>query len=315
MIKRLAVSSALIALASVAGCGEGSGGGRQFRSVGTAGTGGIYYPIGGAIASRLSLRDSTSQYTAEVTGGSVENINRLNARQMDLGIAFSQTIYDAYNGVGEYDQPVSGLRIVAPLYPNVTHIVVPEGSDAADLTDVRGGRVSVGSAGSGTEQFSRQLLAAHDITYDDIDVRYLTFTESASALRDGAIDAAIISVGYPAAAVLEATTTGGARLLPLSDAALTRMMTDYPYYMRSEIPGGSYPGVDDPLPTLALMNWFIAMDDLDASVVEHLLNILNDEKEDLTRVHRMVAQVELSALDTSPIPLHAATESWLERNP
>ncbi len=311
MTRRTFVAHVWIAALLAAGCGDGSGGGRQFRSIGTAGTGGIYYPLGGTIASRLSVLDSASQYTAEVTGGSVENIARLNARQMDLGIALSVTMYEAYRGIGDYDEPISGLRVVAPLYPNVTHVMVPEGSEVTDVSQLRGGRVSVGSAGSGTEQASRQLLLAHGITYDDVDVQYLTFTESANALRDGAIDGSIVSVGYPAAAVLEATTTGGARLLALSDEAVETMTSTYPYYSRGQLPGGVYPGASEPLQTVAMMNWVISMDHLDVPVVNHVLGILENERDILIRVSRMVEQMDFTSLDLAPIPLHPATEEWL----
>ena len=311
MTRRHLIACACIAALAAAGCGDGSGGGRQFRSIGTAGTGGIYYPLGGTIASRLSVLDSTSQYTAEVTGGSVENIARLNARQMDLAIALSVTMYEAYRGIGDYDEPIEGLRVVAPLYPNVTHVMVPERSTVTDVSQLRGGRVSVGSAGSGTEQSSRQLLLAYGISYDDIDVQYLTFTESASALRDAAIDGSIISVGYPAAAVLEATTTGGARLIPLSDEAIETMIATYPYYSRGELPGGIYPGADEPVQTIAMMNWIISMDYLEAPVVNHVLGILQNEREALVRVTRMIEQLDFASLSEAPIPIHAATEQWL----
>jgi hypothetical protein len=198
------------------------------------------------------------------------------------------------------------------MYPNVTHILVPSSSTARSLADLRGEKVSVGSAGSGTEQISRQLLEAYGLTYDDIEPRYLSFTESAAALQDGAIDAAILSVGIPAAAVLEATTTVGARLLPVDSTALAALKSRYPYYSAGVIPAGAYPGVDAPIPTVAMMNWLVARDDLDADVVENLLNILDNDRVSLERVHDMAKQIDLARLADAPIPLHAAVERWRE---
>ena len=181
------VTSLLACLFLLAGCGDG----QQFLSLGTAGTGGIYYPLGGALASRMSLADPIRQYTAEVSGGSVENINRLADGQMDLGMVLAVTAYQAQFGSGDME-PVPGLRIVAPLYPNLTHVMVPRNSTDVGIGDLGGKRVSVGPPGSGTEQMARHLLAAHGLTYDDVEPRYLSFSESSSALRDGAIDAAVI---------------------------------------------------------------------------------------------------------------------------
>jgi len=301
----------IVAVALMTACG--AEGRVEFLSLGTAGTGGIYYPLGGAIASRLSLADSARQYTAEVSGGSVENVNRLGAGQMDLAMAIALTVYQAQRGEGDFETAMSGLRAVAPLYPNVTHIVVPDRSDARSVADFAGFRVSVGSAGSGTEQLSRHVLAAHGLTYDDIEPRYLSFAESSAALRDGAIDAAIISVGYPAAAVLEASTTGNMRLLSIEDDVLQQMLDEHPYYSVGEIPAGAYPGVEEAVKTLAVLNWVVAMESLDGDVVTILLNIMQDDRVSLEQVHDMAKQIDLGRLSSPPVPLHPAAAQWLSR--
>lgn len=313
MLKQLAKGPvAGVALAALAACG---GEGRvEFLSLGTAGTGGIYYPLGGAIASQMSVADSARQYTAEVSGGSVENINRLRSGQMDLAMVIGGTAYQAQRGIGDYDEPVAGLRTVAPLYPNLSHIMVQGASPAQSVSDFGGLRVAVGPAGSGTEILARDILAAHDLTYDDLDPRYLSFAEAAAALRDRVIDAALISVGYPAAAVLEATTTGNVRLIGLDTTALQRLTGEYPYYSAGEIPAGAYPGVDSAVPTLTVMNWIVAMESLDGDVVAILLNIMQNDRVSLERVHDMAKQIDLSNLENPPVPLHPAAAEWLSRN-
>ena len=295
-----------IVLLSACG-GEGS---VEFLSLGTAGTGGVYYPLGGAIASRLSVADSTRQYTAEVSGGSVENVNRLATGQMDLGIVMSLTAYQAQTGTGDFEQAIPGLRAVAPLYPNLTHIMVPAASPARTVADFVGLRVSVGTAGSGTEQLSRELLEAHGLTYDDIHPRYLSFGESSAAIRDGAIDAAILSVGYPAAAVLEASTTGRIRLLAVEADIMDQMIADHPYYSVGVIPAGAYPGVDQAVPNPAVMNWIVGMASLDTDVVTSLLDIFQNDRASLEQVHEMAKQIDMGLLSTPPIPLHPGAEAW-----
>ena len=254
--------AALAVVAWMAACGVE--GGRTFLSLGTGGTGGIYYPLGGALASRLSIADESRQYTAEVSGGSVEHVNRLAAGQIDLAFVLGVPAFHAQAGrgggggpvvqvqagVGDWEEPVSGLRVLAPLYPNLTHVLVPAGSDAAGISDLAGQRVSVGSAGSGTEQVARHLLQAYGLSYDDIDVRYLSFTESSSALRDGAIDAAVMSVGYPAAAVLEATTTAGVRLLPVDPDFVAARPAQHPHYTTPRLPSVAYPGATSAPPPI-----------------------------------------------------------------
>lgn len=313
--RSLLVASALFLVSVMSGCGGGSGeGGRKFLSLGTAGTGGIYYPIGGALASRLSVADPLRQYTAEVTGGSVENVNRLREGQIDMGFALAVTVYEAFRGGQDYDMPFRSLRVVAPLYANLVHVLVPRRSAVRSLSDLGGARISVGSAGSGTEQVARQILGAFGFSYEDVDARYLTFSESAASLRDGAIDAAIISVGYPAAAVLEATTTGGARLIPIEPERIEGLRERYPYYSVGQIPAKAYPGVTEEISTIAMMNWVVARDDLDGSVVRLLLDILQDDRETLAQVHEMAGQIRLENLEDAPIPLHPGAEAWRGRD-
>ena len=307
-IRRLCAAAALAALAACGG--EGS---VEFLSLGTAGTGGIYYPLGGAIASRLSIADTARQYTAEVSGGSVENINRLASGQMDLAMVLAMSAYQAQRGTGDFQQPVEDLRAVAPLYPNVTHILVPASSPATSVGDFGGMRVSVGAAGSGTEQLSRHVLEAYGLTYDEVDPRFLSFAESSAALRDGAIDAAIISVGYPASAVLEASTVGNMRLLGIEPEAMDRLLEEHPYYSSGEIPAGAYPGVAEAVPTLAVLNWIVAMESLDGEVVSILLNVMRDDRVSLEQVHDMARQIDLARLESPPIPLHSAAQAWLSQ--
>ena len=288
------------------------GGSQEFLSLGTAGTGGIYYPLGGAIASRLSIADAARQYTAEVSGGSVENVNRVASGQMDLAMAIASTMYQAQRGEGDFANALSELRAIAPLYANVTHILVPASSPAQSVSDFRGMRVSVGAAGSGTEQLARHVLAAHGLTYEDLNPQYLSFAESSSALRDGAIDAAIISVGYPAAAVLEATTTSDMRLIGFSDQVLGEMYEEHPYYSEGLIPVGAYRGVEAPVKTLAVMNWVFALEGLSEDVVTTLLNIFENDRASLEQVHDMAKQIDLGNLSSAPIPLHPAVERWID---
>ena len=304
---RLAVTAALLVSVSACSGGESAS---TFYSIGTGGTGGVYYPLGGALAAQLSAVDSTARYTAEVTGGSVENVNRVVAGQIDLGFTLAISAYEAYHNGIDGGAPASDLRIVAPLYPNLVHVLAAEGSGIESVADFAGRRVSVGSAGSGTEQTAQQILAAHGLSYDDLSVQYLSFSESAAALRDGALDAAILSVGFPAAAVLEATTAGGVRLLALDGPGRDALLDAHPYYDTGSIPSGAYPGVDAPIPTVAMNNWIVGSAGLDASVVGHLMTLLQDSPDALVRVHEMARQIDLAKLGNAPIPLHAAAERF-----
>ena len=296
----------------IAAC-AGEGARVEYLSIGTGGTGGIYYPLGGAIASRLSAGDASRQYTAEVTGGSVENIARIARGQIDLGFAIGTSARAAYEGSDD-GAAVPDLRIVAPLYPNVAHVLVRDRAGIASLGELAGKSVSVGSAGSGTEQFARHLLGAYGLDYESVNERFLSFSESSSALRDGAIDAAIFSVGYPAAAVLEATTNAAVHLLPVEHEGVERLQAAFPFYRVATIPAGAYAGLDSDLPTVSVMNWMVGLESLDDGSVTSLLDLIRDNPEALVRVNKIARQIDLAALAEAPIPLHPATQRWLNAN-
>jgi len=308
---RIASAFLVLVLALLGGCENRSG---RFLSIGTAGTGGIYYVLGGALANQMTQRDTARQYTAEVTGGSLENVRRLRAGQMEIAMVLAVSAYDSYHGNGAYTSPATDLRAVVPLYPNTTHLLVRNGSGIESVADLRGRLVSVGSAGSGTEEVSQHLLEAAGLTYDDIRVRFLSFAESSAALQDGAIDAAIISVGYPASAVLEATTLGAGYIVPIEAEVIQRITETYPYYTPDTIPAGIYRDMTEPVATFSTMNWVIARESLPADVVETLLAVFTDGREDLIRVHEMARQIDLGKLRQAPIPLHPAAEAWMQRN-
>ena len=305
---RLVGIATVLALAGCAGNAD-----RQFASLGTAGTGGIYYPLGGALARMIGEGVPQLQVTAEVTGGSVENLNRVASGEMDLGMAIGTTLAQAV--AGDDSARYADVRIVAPLYPNVAHLLVSPDSDVTALADAREMRISIGAPGSGTEQMAREILAAHALGLDDIDPQYLSFSESATALRDGTIEIAILSVGYPAAAVLEATTTGGVGLLSIEPTPLQALLEAHPYYVASEIPADVYPGAGQAVQTVAMMNWIFAREDLPAEIVYATLDALRDRIDELATVNDVARQIDMGALENPPMPLHPAVSEWLRTSP
>ncbi|MCI7331746.1 MAG: TAXI family TRAP transporter solute-binding subunit, partial [Selenomonadaceae bacterium] len=187
---------AVAAVTVVAGCGGSQGGGKQFLNIGTGGTAGTYYPIGGAMAEILNENIEGMNASAQSTGASVANINMLKDGEVDLAIVQNDITYYAVNGTEMFkDNKVDNIKGIAALYPETCQFVTLDSSGIKKISDLKGKRVAVGAAGSGAEANARQILAAYGITYDDIQVQYLSFGEGASALKDGNVDAAFLTAG------------------------------------------------------------------------------------------------------------------------
>jgi uncharacterized protein len=152
------------------------------------------------------------------------------------------------------------------------------------------------------------------MSYADITQFYLGFTEASSALRDGSIAAAFLEVAYPAAAVLEATTTGNIRLLPIQGPQVDRLLEEWPVFFATEHPANAYPGVTDAIPTIAELNWIIAREDLEDDVVRMILDILHTDRDWLVQVTDNARQIDLQEMRRSPVPLHPAAAAWMEEN-
>ena len=281
-----------------------------FVSIGTGSPSGIYHPLGTALAGLLSQADSTRSYAAEVTGGAVENVIRIAAGEIDLAFATGNAIHDAYFGSSAFGERMESLRIVAPLYPSFTHVLVSVENDARLVSDLRSLRVSVGTPGSGAEQMSRNILEVHGLTFEDVDARYLTLAESVTALRDRSIDAALVGAGYPLAVVSEATNRGDARMISIEPDRLRELMARYPYVAAGEIPAATYPSVAEPIRTAVVLNWVLAPERLSNDVVRGVLTVVTEAREVLEEAHGIVQQMDLDYLQDAPIPLHPGTQEW-----
>ena len=254
--------------ALLTGCGGGDqaagGGGKTFLNIGTGGTAGTYYPIGGAIAEILNNNIDGMNASAQSTGATVANINMLKDGSVDMAIVQNDITYYAVNGTEMFtDKKVDNLKGIASLYPETCQFVTLDSSGIKTIADLKGKKVAVGAAGSGAEANARQILEAYGITYNDIDVQYLSFGEGASALKDGNVDAAFLTAGFPTAAVQDISSQNKIRLLPVDPAKADELIAKYPFYTKTTIPAGTYQGFDEDVQTISVMAMLVVNDKVD----------------------------------------------------
>ena len=261
IFKRVATFCLALAVAvGVAGCGGGGQSGENFVNIATGGTAGTYYPIGGAIADIINKDIKDINASAQSTGASVANINMLSDKQVDLAIVQNDIAYYALNGTEMFEKKIENLRGIASLYPETCQFVTLEGSGINSIADLKGKRVAVGAAGSGVEGNVRQILKAYGMTYDDINPQFLSFAEGATALKDGTVDAACLTAGYPTASVQDIASQKQIRLIPLDSDKVDALIADYPFYTRTSIPANTYQGFSAEVPTVSVMAILITTD-------------------------------------------------------
>ena len=260
----------VMSAALLTGCGGGggdqasSGGGKTFLNIGTGGTAGTYYPIGGAIAEILNNKIDGMNASAQSTGATVANINMLKDGSVDMAIVQNDITYYAVNGTEMFkDKKVTNLKGIASLYPETCQFVTLDSTGIKTIADLKGKRVAVGAAGSGAEANARQILEAYGITYDDIQVQYLSFGEGASALKDGNVDAAFLTAGFPTAAVQDISSQNKIRLLPVDADKADALIAKYPFYTKTTIPAGTYQGFGEDVQTISVMAMRVVNDKVD----------------------------------------------------
>jgi len=318
----LVLVSALVAgcgPAATPGEGEGEGGGGAaetvFISIATGGTGGTYYPLGGAMAKIFNENIPGVNANAEATGASIANIQLIEDGDAQLALIQNDISYYAYEGIEMYSDKGKQERIrgMACVYPETIQIVAHGKSGINSIEDMVGKKIAVGDVGSGTEANARQILEAHGITYDDITVDYLSFAEAADNLRDGHIDAAFITAGFPTSAITEIALTSDVKLVPIADDKVEAIKAKYPYYTDVVIPAGTYNNQDEDVKTVAVMAMLVVPEDLDEELVYNMTKALFENLDDLKAAHDRGGDLSLeTALNGMSLPVHPGAQRYYD---
>ncbi|BCB06854.1 C4-dicarboxylate ABC transporter substrate-binding protein [Vreelandella venusta] len=286
----------------------------QQLSIATGGTGGVYYPIGGGFAEMINNHIEGAQATAEVTGASVENMGLIMRGDADLALALADTVYQAYNGSGDFDgRQIENTRALASVYPNAVQLVTLAESDIETIADLAGKRVSVGAPGSGTELNARALLEANGISYEDFTPQRLNFNETADAIRDGDIDAGFWSVGPPTSSILNLAATRDIRLIGLSDEEVANAQEAEAVFAPYELAAGMYDGMDESVQTIGVPNVLVVNADMDEELAYQLTQLLFENTDELIAVHPAANDTTIEfTMNSTPVPLHPGAIRYFE---
>ena len=283
-------------------------------SIATGGPAGLYYPIGGGMASIWSNYVQGINVRAEVTGGSVSNVIQVARGESDLGIAMADVISDAYNGEGLFPESLP-LRVLLSAYPNVIHIVTVANTNIRSISDLVGKRVSLGAQGSGTAVAAQNLLTGLGLDRSDFSPRYLNFTETTAALKDGAIDAGFIVGGIGISAITDLSVSRPMRLISLSESESEMLVTNFPEYSRFSIPKGSYKDVEEDIETLGIWSAVIVHESMKEELVYRLVCSLYRNHDELRKISPAVEAMSFENMDRfNAVPLHSGAAQF-KKNP
>lgn len=312
-MKRLRILSLLaivLLLLAIMGCGRSE---KRFFSIATGGTGGTYYPIGGALAQIVSQHVPGVSAAAPTGNASKANCNLIRSHEIESALTQNNVAYWAYKGTEFFEEqgPAENLRAIASLYPEVIQIVARKSENINSIADLKGKRVVVGAPGSGTEIDARRILTAHGITYDDIDEDFLDFSGATQRLKDNQADAAFQTAGYPTSSIIDLSATADIVLVPIEEDMIDILIDENKYYTKAVIPSGTYKGIDVDVPTVSLMAIWAVDADQPTDLIYQITKTLWEHRVELERVHDKCKEITFdTALDGIGVPLHPGAEKY-----
>jgi hypothetical protein len=284
-----------------------------FISIGTGGTGGIYYPYGGGVAEIWSKNVKGVRAVAEVTGASVENVKLAHKGETVIGEVMGDVAVAGYNGLSKFKGKKHNILSMAIMYPNLLQVVALKKSGITNIEQVQGKHISTGSPGSGTNFMAEAVLKALDISLASFKDSRLSFTESANALRDNTIQVGVWSVGPGTSSILDLSTTHDITVLPFTPAQTQKILAAKTTYASVELAGGIYRGIDTNVPTIGVWNVMICQKSLDTELVYKLAKALFENNAYLKKIHPSAAYTTPeNTVKYSSIPLHPGTIKYLK---
>ena len=310
--RALAVGAALLVAGTAAFAQQ------SFFRIGTGGTSGTYYPIGGLIANAISATGENGVEglvaTAVSSNGSVANINAIQSGASESGFSQSDVAYWAHSGTGLYEGKgaVSDLRLIATLYPETLHIVARADAGIKSVADLKGKRVSIDEPGSGTIVDARLVLAAYGLSEKDITAEYLKPGPSGEKMRDGALDAYFFVGGFPAGAITELAASTAITLVPVSGPEAEKLIADNQFFAANTVPAETYKGVPEMQTISVAAQWVTSAKQSEDLVYNITKSLWSDAtRKALDAGHAKGKQITLENATTSAgIPFHPGAEKF-----
>lgn len=286
-------------------------------SIATGGTGGVYYPLGGGMANVLSKYVPGMQATAEVTGGSVDNLKLIGTGKPYIALAMADASQDAYRGVEKFNGSKVPVRTLMVLYTNHMHVVTVEGTGINTIKDLKGKRVSTGSPGSATEVMAFRVIEAAGLDKDrDMKRERLGVAESVNAVKDKKIDAFFWVGGLPTAAVTDLAATPGVKIKLVDHADLVPAMNKKygNLYIQDAIPKATYAGMASDNKQASVANILIAHEKMSDQTAYNVVKTIFDKRDELIAVHKEAANFKLEKQKASatPVPYHPGAVKYFK---
>lgn len=289
---------------------------RVFLTIGTGSPGGVYYPLGGGMSVVIEKTVDGVRCAAESTGASVENCRLVGSGDTDMGMVMGSVAFKAVQGQEPFEKKYP-LVALFQMYPAPEHIVTTAQSGIKTIADLKGKKVSIDVPGSGCSTMAMAILQAAGFDLQkDLTLANLSQSESVQALKDGIVDACFFNFAYPGSAVMDIAATRDLVLVPVSAKLADAIVKQYPYYLKTTIPKGTYDDVGYDVLCIGDSNVMVASkdmpDDIAYKVTKALFTNVKEGKYALINIHPIAAQLTPANAVNSPIALHPGAVKYFK---
>lgn len=287
---------------------------KVFVNIGTGGTAGTYFPLGGAFAEIWNNSIEGVNATSQSTGASVANINLLKDKKIEVAIVQNDVAWYTENG-GEMfkDAKYADIRGLVTLYNEPLQIITTDPS-IKTIMDLKGKRIAVGAIGSGVEANARQIIAAAGLDFEkDIDAKFLSFAEASSGLKDKQVDVAFLTAGIPTAALQDLGAQNKITVIPVDGAIAEKLMKDYKFFTKFIIPANTYNGQTADVQTLTVKAMLVVNADLDEDLAYKMVKTIYDNQARIVASHNVGKSItKETALDGMSVTVHPGAAKYFK---
>jgi TRAP transporter TAXI family solute receptor len=305
--------SLLLVVLGVIGCskaGNGQGKSETLKySIGAASAGGGFHTGATALSSVLNEKMPNMETVVEVTGASMDNVQLLQAGEVEIGLSSTEVAWEAYNGQYSFEgKPHDKLRTLIPGWPGVYMFVTLEETGINSIHDLEGKKYSSGPKGSANEVFADRVFKTFDIKPD---VLNLPTSDAANALKDGTIDG--FSIAWPSSAVTELEISHKVKIITLNEDQRQKFLESNPPYVWLEIPPEVYKAVPNGAENFGLYNLFLVSSDVSEETVYNMVKAVYENKDIIKQVWpNMVGGMAFENLGKTTIPYHPGAVKYFK---
>lgn len=294
--------------------GDKSARGNVIMTFGTADTGGSMYPAGAAVSQVWTNNVEGVKCNTQTSTGSFQNCQDVSTGEVDVAVATSDVVLNAYNGTGKFADigKLDNLRVIGAVYTSVLSGVALKSSGLTYIHDLLGKRVAVGPAASATENATLAAFDAMGIDSSNTSLENLGLGDGADSVGDGILDAAFGFAGLPIGGQLNLAATKEIQVLDMTQEEIDKVLAGNAAYIQTKIPAGTYTGQDNDANTFGVKCLIIVTADMDADLVYDLCKAMNEHTEEMAAGNALLKDMtDPSFLCTQmPIPLHDGAQKY-----